>query len=149
MNGDVRARRNHIGVMNIVGSFGVNKFCSRLGPFILRRRPGSLTSLICLHLGRPFNRGLRGLGHSTTRTFPGRAINFRDLRRGVTSDCGSIHMSHGTALLTTVTVLFVALVKLVNCVGSRLRQHSGRVTVHGIGKTRSFTVLRVLIRSIL
>lgn len=37
----------------------------------------------------------------------------------------------------------------MNCIGSRARHHDGRVTVHGIGNTRTSAVLQLLSHSVL
>lgn len=74
---------------------------------------------------------------------------FHSIRRRVHDCTRSMQMFHSIALLISLAVLFVVLVKLVNCIGSRVHLHSGRVTVHGIGKTRARDVLLLLSESIL
>lgn len=148
MNHAMCARKGAFGIMKRLGSFRVRDFEARGVPFVTHKG-GGFCKAMRIHLGRPFARGLRGLGRSMTRTFRSRAVSFANCRGEVRGDCGSIHMFHGTALVTTIAVFFVVLVKLVKCAASRIHHHDGRVTVHGIGKTRTSNVLRVLSESVL
>lgn len=148
MNHVIRTRNDACGIIKMLGSFHAGDFCGRRRPLVIRYC-GGFNGYVRIHLGRPFTRGLHGLGRRSSRTFPSGAIDFHDLRRDVTRGCGTLHIFHGTALVTAVTVFFIVLVKLVNCATSRIHQHDGRVTVHGIGKTRTSNVLRLLSGSIL
>lgn len=59
-----------------------------------------------------------------------------------------MHHFHGVIVMTSISVMMVMLVKLFKFIGSRMRQHDGRVTVHGIGKTRSKGVVGLLGRGV-
>lgn len=136
------------GVMNMLGSFTASgTTCITIRP-VCTACLSQFSKGVRLHLGRPFSSGLGHLGRSVRGLFPAHSVMFSSFRGIVSSRGDAIASFHGTTLLTTVAVLFIALVKLVNCVGSRVRHHDGRVTVHGIGNTRTSSVLQLFSGSV-
>lgn len=133
-------------IINILTPFYYNILPTSSRPLRVRCNAG--LEGIRIHLGRPFARGLRELGGRVGGVCPRRSVRFESLRRSLRQCCQPAVVFHSTAFLTFVAVLFVALVKLVNCVGSRIHQHDGRVTVHGVGNTRTESVLFLLSGSV-
>lgn len=126
----------------MVGGFSIRDMCRPRCPMLLLKdNDSSGPKLRCMQLGRPFSRGLGGLGTLVTRAFPARSVVFCSLARGLSRRCASVAHFQGTMLLTSVSVFFVTLVKLLKCINSRVHFYEGRVTVQGIGNTSAYNVL--------